>query len=117
LSNEEDPYSEEGGGLKKLHKYHPGTVALRKIRYYQKQPGHCFNIPKASFQRLVREIAQNYKTNLRFSPDAIMIVQIDTERYIIDLLSAAQLQAIHAKRVRVTAKDIQMARRIRGDIY
>ena len=115
----EDDYDEQDGGgkdgIKKPHKYHPGTVALRQIRYYQKQPGHCFNIPKLPFQRLVREIAQDFETDLRFSPDAIMMIQIDAESYIVNLFSDANLQAIHAKRVRVQPKDIQIARRIRGE--
>jgi len=106
---------DQEGGVKKAHKFKPGTVALRQIRYYQKQPGHCFNIPKAPFQRLVREISQDFKSDLRFSPHAIMMIQIDAESYIVDLFSDANLQAIHAKRVRVQPKDIQLARRIRGE--
>lgn len=108
-------YQPGTGSVKKPHKYKPGTVALRKIRYYQKQPGHCFNIPKLPFSRLVREIAQDYKNDLKFSPDAIMVIQLDAENYLVDLLEDANLQAIHAKRVRVTPADLQIAGRIRGD--
>ena len=52
------------GGIKKPHRYRPGTVALREIRRYQKSTELL--IRKLPFQRLVREIAQDFKTDLRF---------------------------------------------------
>ena len=52
------------GGVKKPHRYRPGTVALREIRRYQKSTELL--IRKLPFQRLVREIAQDFKTDLRF---------------------------------------------------
>lgn len=110
----------EGGanqqGPKKSYKYHPGTVALREIKYYQKQSGHCFNLAKAAFSRLVREIAQDLQSNVRLSPDAIIIMQLDAENYLVKLFADANLQTIHAQRVRVLPKDIQLARQIRGEM-
>merc|ERR1712098_313835 len=47
----------------KPHRYRPGTVALREIRRYQKSTELL--IRKLPFQRLVREIAQDFKTDLR----------------------------------------------------
>ena len=55
------------GGVKKPHRYRPGTVALREIRRYQKSTELL--IRKLPFQRLVREIAQDFKTDLRSLPD------------------------------------------------
>jgi histone H3 len=52
------------GGVKKPHRYRPGTVALREIRKYQKSTELL--VRKLPFQRLVREIAQDYKADLRF---------------------------------------------------
>merc|ERR1712202_114627 len=57
------------GGVKKPHRYKPGTVALREIRRYQKSTELL--IRKLPFQRLVREIAQDFKTDLRFQSAAI----------------------------------------------
>jgi len=57
------------GGVKKPHRYRPGTVALREIRRYQKSTELL--IRKLPFQRLVREIAQDFKTDLRFQSAAI----------------------------------------------
>merc|ERR1711976_692110 len=53
-----------GEDVKKTHRYKPGTVALREIRRYQKSTELL--IRKLPFQRLVREIAQDYKSDLRF---------------------------------------------------
>ncbi|MBA0871045.1 hypothetical protein Goshw_020603, partial [Gossypium schwendimanii] len=47
------------GGVKKPHQYRPGTVALREIQKYQKSTELL--IRKLPFQRLVREIAQDFK--------------------------------------------------------
>jgi histone H3/H4 len=47
------------GGVKKPHRFRPGTVALREIRRYQKSTELL--IRKLPFQRLVREIAQDFK--------------------------------------------------------
>uniref|UniRef100_A0AAQ4QET8 Histone H3 n=1 Tax=Gasterosteus aculeatus aculeatus TaxID=481459 RepID=A0AAQ4QET8_GASAC len=61
------------GGVKKPHRYRPGTVALREIRRYQKSTELL--IRKLPFQRLVREIAQDFKTDLRFQSSAVMALQ------------------------------------------
>ena len=49
------------GGVKKPHRYRPGTVALREIRKYQKSTDLLLR--KLPFQRLVREIAQGTAHN------------------------------------------------------
>jgi histone H3/H4 len=103
------------GGAKKPYKFHPGTVALRRIRYYQKQAGHCFNISKVCFRRLVREIAQDFKNDLRFTLDAMIIFQLDAEHYIVRLCEDAILCTIHRGAVRTLPKDFQLARRLRND--
>ena len=60
------------GGVKKPHRYRPGTVALREIRRYQKSTELL--IRKLPFQRLVREIAQDFKTDLRFQSSAAIAI-------------------------------------------
>merc|ERR1711933_376423 len=101
------------GGVKKPHRYRPGTVALREIRKYQKSTELL--IRKLPFQRLVREIAQEYKNELRFQSSAILALQEATEAYLVSLFEDTNLCAIHAKRVTIMPKDIQLARRIRGE--
>ena len=101
------------GGVKKPHRYRPGTVALREIRRYQKSTELL--IRKLPFQHLVREIAQDFKTELRFQSAAIMALQEASEAYLVGLFEDSNLCAIHAKRVTIMPKDIQLARRIHGE--
>ncbi|XP_037568151.1 histone H3.v1 [Dermacentor silvarum] len=101
------------GGIKKPHRYRPGTVALREIRRYQKSTEML--IRKLPFQRLVREIAQDFKTDLRFQSSAVQALQEASEAYLVGLFEDCNLCAIHAKRVTIMPKDVQLARRIRGE--
>ena len=101
------------GGVKKPHRYRPGTVALREIRRYQKSTELL--IRKLPFQRLVREIAQDFKTDLRFQSSAIGALQEASEAYLVGLFEDTNLAAIHAKRVTIQPKDIQLATRLRGE--
>ena len=71
------------GGVKKPHRYRPGTVALREIRRYQKSTELL--IRKLPFQRLVREIAQDFKTDLRFQGSAVLALQEAAESYLVGL--------------------------------
>ena len=133
------------GGVKKPHRYRPGTVALREIRRYQKGTellstfgsvweclgafgidwdrlgalNRCccraFAVRKLPFQRLVREIAGDFKSDLRFASGAVGALQEAAEAYLVGLFEDTNLCAIHAKRVTIMPKDIQLARRIRGE--
>eukprot|EP00590_Aulacoseira_subarctica_P001318 CAMPEP_0172436278 /NCGR_PEP_ID=MMETSP1064-20121228/71642_1 /TAXON_ID=202472 /ORGANISM="Aulacoseira subarctica , Strain CCAP 1002/5" /LENGTH=163 /DNA_ID=CAMNT_0013184677 /DNA_START=1 /DNA_END=493 /DNA_ORIENTATION=- len=94
------------GGVKKPHRYRPGTVALREIRRYQKSTDLL--IRKLPFQRLVREIAQDFKTDLRFQGSAVLALQEAAEAYLVGLFEDTNLCAIHAKRVTIMPKDIQL---------
>ena len=96
------------GGVKKPHRYRPGTVALREIRRYQKSTDLL--IRKLPFQRLVREIAQDFKNDLRFQGSAVLALQEAAEAYLVGLFEDTNLCAIHAKRVTIMPKDIQLAR-------
>ena len=108
------------GGVKKRYRYRPGTVALKQIRQYQKSTELL--IRKLPFQRLVREIASDSEViksplcaKVRFQSAAIMALQEATEAYLIGLFEDSNLCAIHARRVTIMPKDIQLARRIRGE--
>ena len=101
------------GRLVKPHWYRAGTVALKDIRHYQGNT--ALLIRKLPFQRLVREIAQDFKTDLRFQSAAILCLQEAAEAYLVRLFDDANLCAIHARRVTIMPKDILLARRIRGE--
>ena len=87
--------------------YRLGTLALLEIRKYQ-QTTYCL-IRKLLFQRLVREIAQDFKTDLRFQSSALMALQEAAEVYLVGLFEDMNLCAIHAKRMTIMPKDIQLA--------
>jgi histone H3 len=107
------PVTGAKGNVKKPHRFRPGTVALREIRRFQKSTELL--IRKLPFQRLIREAAGSYKSDLRFQASAVSALQEATEAYLVGLFEDTNMCAIHAKRVTVMQKDMQLARRIRGD--
>ena len=108
------------GGVKNAEKpsgttrrFKAGTVALREIKRYQKS--NDLLLPRAPFMRLVKSIAESEDHQLRFQSQAIQALQEATEAYIVGLFEDTNLCAIHAKRQTVMKKDMELARRIRGD--
>ena len=101
-----------GDKQRKPHRYRPGTVALRQIRRYQKSTDLLLR--KLPFQRLVRELAQEVKSDLRFQGSAVLALQEAAEAFLVGLFEDTNLCAIHAKRVTISPGDMLLARRIRG---
>ena len=103
----------------------PGMVALREIRRYQKST-KCL-IKRSPFQKLMREISQEYRVcpdgpgtpsiQVRFQSTAIAALQEAAENFIVGLFEDVNLLVVHAKRVTVMPRDIRLALRIRGDHY
>ena len=98
---------------KRKMRFRSGTVALREIKRYQKS--HDTLLPKASFARVVRHIAGNIDSDMRFQAHALLALQESTEAYITGIFEDSNLCAIHGNRVTVMKKDMDLARRIRGD--
>lgn len=88
--------------------------ALSEIRHYQKDG--CLSIPYTAFNRLIREVVQDYKTGLRISENASLLIQYAAEAHIVSILSGAIIAAIHAGRTNVQPKDLQLVRHIRPNI-
>ena len=113
------------GGIKKPHRYRPSLVALREIRRYQLSTENL--IKHTPFQRLIREISQEYRiqpngpgtpsVQVRFQSTAIAALQEAAENYIVGLFEDVNLLAIHARRVTIMPRDIRLALRIRGDLH
>eukprot|EP01098_Paradermamoeba_levis_P013802 TRINITY_DN638_c0_g2_i1.p1 TRINITY_DN638_c0_g2~~TRINITY_DN638_c0_g2_i1.p1 ORF type:complete len:137 (+),score=15.93 TRINITY_DN638_c0_g2_i1:140-550(+) len=101
------------GFVKKPHRYRPGTVALREIRKEQRSAERI--LPNRPFERIVREIAQDFRTDLRWEKAAVIAIQEAAEHYLIGLFDDSNLVAIHTKRCSVMPKDILLARRLRGE--
>lgn len=99
------------------HRYRPGTLALKEIRRYQRS--WDLLLRKLPFARLVREVALDILPpdagqELRWQSQAIMALQEASEAFLVHLFADTNLCAIHAKRVTIMQKDLQLARRIRG---
>ncbi len=102
--------------IKKPHRFRPGTVALREIRKYQRSAELL--IPRLAFSRLVREVIQDLSgsyRSYRCQASAVVALQEASEAYLVGLYEDTNLCAIHAKRVTIMPKDMQLARRIRGE--
>eukprot|EP01064_Diplonema_japonicum_P013963 TRINITY_DN214_c0_g1_i2.p1 TRINITY_DN214_c0_g1~~TRINITY_DN214_c0_g1_i2.p1 ORF type:complete len:143 (+),score=63.14 TRINITY_DN214_c0_g1_i2:58-486(+) len=95
-------------------RWRPGTVALREI--FKLQKTSKLLLQKAPFQRLVRETMNNYKTGLSFKPSALEAVQEATESYMVGLFQAAVMMQIHRKKQTLNHLDLNIARRIRGEL-
>lgn len=101
------------GGAKRQHRWRPGTVALREVRKYQHTTELL--IARAPFRRLVKEIVETFKDTMRMRSSALEAIHEATEAYIVGVLGDANLCTIHAKRVTLYPKDLQLAMRLRGD--
>lgn len=92
----------------------PNVVFVRKVRFYQKQHD-CVHLAKLPTERLIREIGQDYKNDLKWSSDAIDLLRYALELYLETLMKAAGYLSIYSgTKGRVTEKDIQAAEVIRG---
>ena len=100
-------------GEKRKMRFRPGTVALREIKRYQKSTKNL--VPRAPFARLVRQIVGDNNAELRMSQRALQALQEASESYLTALFEDTNLCALHANRVTVQAKDMKLARRIRGE--
>ncbi|KAH6556404.1 hypothetical protein KP509_1Z181900 [Ceratopteris richardii] len=89
------------------------TRAFAEIRHYQKIVELL--IPQSPFARFVKEELQSYCVGLHIQGISIEALQESVEVYLISMLEESNLCAIHAKRVTIQPKDMQLARRIRGN--
>ena len=111
------------GGIKKPHRYQPGMVALREIRRYQRSTENL--IKRTPFQKLIREISQEYRicpegpgtpsVQVCFQSTVIAALQEAGENFIVGLFEDVNLLAIHTRHVTIMPRDIRLNLRIRGD--
>ncbi|XP_061902600.1 histone H3-like centromeric protein A isoform X4 [Entelurus aequoreus] len=107
------PHPLRPGTSPKKRRFRPGTRALMEIRKYQKSTDLLLR--KAPFARLVHEVCQTFgRGSFRWQVLALLALQEAAEAFLVMLFSDANLCAIHAKRVTLFDRDLQLARRIRG---
>lgn len=99
---------------KQKKRYRPGTAAIREIRKYQISTENL--IKKLPFKRVVHDIFKEMNYDYWIQSSAIHAMQEASEMYLVKVFEDSNLCAIHAKRVTVLPRDIQLARRIRGDL-
>nr|QIK03901.1 centromere-specific histone H3 [Vicia tetrasperma] len=98
---------------RKKRRNKPGTVALREIRKMQKT--FKLLIPYAPFVRCVREITSQVSSLVtRWTPEALISLQEAAEDCLVKMFEAGWLCALHAKRVTLMKKDIELTRRLTG---
>ena len=101
------------GGIRKPHRFRPGTVALREIRKYQKSTDLL--IRKIPFQRLVREICleltKNRSYDLRFQSTALLALQEGSESFLVNMFSQCNDICVHCNRVTLQVKDMVLWKR------
>jgi histone H3/H4 len=109
-----EPRPKRAGGTtaRAPRRFRPGMRAIQEIRKFQRTTQ--FLIRRLPFARLVKEITTAYHHSLRWRVDAIEALQHSAEDYIINLLTDANLCAVHARRVTIMPRDLYLARRIRG---
>ncbi|KAL5171641.1 histone H3-like centromeric protein HTR12 [Glycine soja] len=111
-AQQEEPQVPETRGRKKMRN-RQGTVALREIPHFQRS---CeLLIPAAPFIRCVKQITNQFSSEVsRWTPEAVVALQEAAEEYLVHLFEDGMLCAIHARRVTVMKKDIELARRLGG---
>ena len=103
----------KGKVVKKSGRWLPGTVAMREIKALQK--GTQLLIQKAPFQRLVRDVMDKHKQDMRFRASALEAMQEASEQYLISVFEGAVILQLHRKKKTLIQKDLSYTIRIRGD--
>jgi len=100
---------------RKPRRTHPGTVAKRRVKQYGKTSSiRCVQISRAGFRQIVEEIAKAKNPEARLSPEAVSLIQLDVENYVVDLFTKAQRLVAHGERVRLTPEDLKTILAILG---
>ena len=100
------------GGVKKPHRYRPGTVALREIRRYQKSTDLLIRL--APMGRVVRQCLAGIASEMRMNKTALKLLHYCTESKMVTLMEDSLALANHAKRITVKGKDISLVLRMRN---
>ncbi|XP_055984065.1 histone H3.1-like [Sorex fumeus] len=100
------------GGVKKPHRYRPDTIELLEIHCYQKSTELL--IRKLLFQRLVREMTQDFKTDLRSQSLTVTALPEACKVYLVGLFKDTNFCSFPTKHITIMPKDIQLASAERG---
>lgn len=104
-SDEDEAESKPAAGTKRKR----ANKWLAEVKYYQKSTELL--IPQLPFERLVREIAQDYNPEMKFTQNAFEAIQTVAEDMLVELFECAQVEAIAHKNQTVMPKDFMRVRR------
>ena len=90
----------------------PGTIALHQIRYFESTQATMLLKRKLPFARLVCEIAQDYKTDLRFTATAILALHHASEYFLMEVMKKTHLAALHHERIMIAPRDMHLVKAI-----
>lgn len=92
------------------------TVKKRdaKIRNLQKDTEDLI-FPRKPFERLVREIFQDYQDNTSIGSDAFDLLQIHIETHMVTIYTNANMIVENQGRKTISPKDLQLVRHISGE--
>ena len=102
------------GGMKRCHRFWPGTVALHQIRQFQMSTELL--ILKPPFLHLIWKILYEMRRDMCLTLATMLALQEAVEAFLVRLFEDTSLCAIHAKRVMIMLKDMRLALRIWGDV-
>lgn len=88
-SSQDGKLKQRSGGIIRPRRWKPGTAALREIRREQKIAHQKPATRRRPFERVVREIMQDYKEDLRITKRAMDAFQLAFEEYAIKLFSGS----------------------------
>jgi histone H3/H4 len=91
-----------------LCRWKSGTVAKREIRKLSRTTHLLF--PKRPFQRLIREVAQDFTKDMRFTPNSMQAIQEAAEVFVTETFHKADMARRHARRNTVHVQDIRFSR-------
>jgi histone H3/H4 len=111
VNKKESTIQQNQSKKRKKHKFHPGTVALREIRKFQKSTDNL--LPRAPFERLVREILQELRIeSYRVQRKAVDALQLSAEDFLVSVFEETNLVCLHRGRQTIGGKDIKLVRKI-----
>jgi histone H3 len=85
---------------------------ITQVKKLQQRLPDLYFIPHLPFERFIREIAQDYGDDIRFSKQALCLIQKHVEYKILSILQKAALVMVHTESKTLYTKDIRLARKI-----
>jgi histone H3 len=94
--------------IRKKRRNRPGTVAKREIKKQADIAHKVSAFRKLPFNRLIREVAQNFKDELRFTPASLEVIRAAADDFNVKFFTNINKMAGHAKRITIMEADLML---------